>query len=79
MMRLHKIAGDVTNNLTVTTYGGTESGCRIHVTNDTHAQFLWELARDRYDLKCAHIEKRNNSSGCVHDVFSTSKCPGKLN
>lgn len=79
LMQKLGIGGDVTRNVTVLD-GALEPGCRVTVVAPAPARdaskVLWEAARARFGLRCAHVEVTSHASGCVFDVFRPSACPG---
>lgn len=77
LMRQLNIDGDVSKNKTVVD-GNVETGCRIHVTSKPVKQNiyrLWESMKVKFQLNCAHVEIKNNESGCIYDIYRKTSCP----
>lgn len=79
-MRELGICGDVTPNVSVDSSGYAEKGCRILIASKPHERYvrlLWENLRDAAGLKCAHVQMKENTSGCYFDVYGETRCPDK--
>ena len=79
-MKLLGISGDVTCNATLLD-DRIENGCRVVVASnpaEANAKRLWDALYERFSLSCAHVVVQEDvKSGCVWDVFRSSRCPGK--
>lgn len=70
------VGGDVTPNRSVTKDGVEEKGCRVLVLGtDTDVQRVWKTVKVEEGLQCAHVSTVNVQSGCVYDVYGSTRCP----
>ncbi len=74
------LCGDVTPNKSV--YNKiVENGCRIMVVGkneENDVKRLWYDIKETHNFTCAHVEFKKSVSGCVFDVFGSSRCPSQI-
>ena len=56
-----------------------ENGCRIvigGVRQKSDLEEVWKKLQSDHGFTCAHATVQGAHSGCVFDVFGTTRCPG---
>ena len=76
------IAANVTPNSTIIKKNGKmiyEIGCTINYSCNIEKMYneLWLPLKLKYDLGCAYIDIKSQYHGCIYDLYSKTKCPGK--
>ena len=81
-MKKSGIPCHVTENHTVINNLGKysiENGCQIKIGShnskliDTN---FWIQLKNKFSLKCAHLEVEGKFKGCIYDYLRSSNCPG---
>lgn len=71
----NNIITSVTPNISTTPK--IEYGCRLQqsVSSKNDIENIWNLLRDKYDFKCAHIKLDGVYDGCIINYLRPSNCP----
>jgi hypothetical protein len=72
----NNIITSISSNISTTP--GIEYGCRLHqsVTSKKDIENIWNLLKNKYEFKCAHLKLADVYDGCILNFLAPSKCPG---
>ena len=68
------IITSISDNLSTTPK--LENGCRLtqSISSKDDLEKLWNLLKNRYDFKCAHLKIDGHYDGCILNYLAESKC-----